>query len=139
MHKQILSALDITDSSNNSNANDDQIQEAISALLNNTKVLIHNIQRMNRECDSYQYSIADVSQQWSLLEGFAQEINGRISGVEINRNLLRRQLLLLKERVEDAQVKSFDGTLTWKITDFDEKRSTLNKLNFSIFLLTFIE
>jgi len=47
----------------------------------------------------------------------------RTSGIEISQNLLYQEYLMLKERLADAQVASFDGTFTWKITNLREKRS----------------
>jgi len=45
-----------------------------------------------------------------------------MSRIEINQNVLYQQLLSLKEDIEDSKTTSFDGTLTWKITNFQEKR-----------------
>ena len=79
---------------------------------------------MKRECNDYRNSISVMmSEQLSLLKVLAQEIKDHISQEETNHNLLKQQLLALKERIEDMQATSSDGTLTWKITDFDEKRS----------------
>ncbi|CAF4288332.1 unnamed protein product, partial [Rotaria sordida] len=108
-------------SSNNSNVNDNRILGAISTLLNSTKNLNDDIHRINRESGHYQHPISIEAKQWSIFEKLAQEINGCIRGVEINQNLLYQQLLLLKERVEDAQSTSSDGTFMWKITNFEEK------------------
>jgi hypothetical protein len=78
---------------------------------------------MNGKLGSYEHSISVITQRWSSLKILAQEINDCISGIEINQNLLHQQLLSSKECFEDAQATSYDGTLTWKITNFQEKRS----------------
>jgi hypothetical protein len=78
---------------------------------------------MNGELGGYQNCISVVAQQLPLLKTLAQEINDRIPGIEINQKLLYQEYLSLKERVEDVQAASFDGTLTWKIANFLEKRS----------------
>jgi hypothetical protein len=78
---------------------------------------------MNREFNDYRNSIIFMSEQLSLLKVLAQEIKDHILKEEINHKLLEQQLSALKERIEDMQATSSDGTLTWKITDFDEKRS----------------
>ncbi|CAF3987320.1 unnamed protein product [Rotaria sp. Silwood1] len=122
IHQEILSTFSLICTSNNSNLNHSQIQGTISNLLNSTKVRNNDIQRINRELNSHQYAISVMAQQWSSFKTIVQEINDHIYGIEINRNLLYQQFLILKENVEDAQATSFDGTLTWKITNFQEKR-----------------
>ncbi|CAF4955358.1 unnamed protein product, partial [Rotaria sp. Silwood1] len=122
IHQEILSTFSLICTSNNSNLNHSQIQGIISNLLNSTKVRNNDIQRINRELNSHQYDISVMAQQWSSFKTIVQEINDHIYGIEINRNLLYQQFLILKENVEDAQATSFDGTLTWKITNFQEKR-----------------
>jgi chromosome segregation ATPase len=99
------------------------MEGAMSILLNSIKSLNDDIQRMNRELSGYQYSISVLAQQVSSLKTLVQELNDYILGIEINQNLLYQQLLSLKEYVENFQATSFDGTLTWKIKNFQEKRS----------------
>jgi len=59
----------------------------------------------------------------STLSNTANISTDRTSGIEISQNLLYQEYLMLKERLADAQVASFDGTFTWKITNLREKRS----------------
>ncbi|CAF4072759.1 unnamed protein product, partial [Rotaria sp. Silwood2] len=138
IHQEILSALRLICPTNNSNLNHGQIQGTISNLLNSTKIRNDDIQRINRELSSHQYSSSIMAQQRSLFKAIVQEINDHIYGIEINQNLLYQKFLLLKENVEDAQSTSFDGTLTWKITNFQEKRTdAMSERKISIYSLPF--
>jgi hypothetical protein len=48
----------------------------------------------------------------------------RTSEIGVNQNLLYRERPMLEERDTNAQSTSFNSTLTWKITNIREKRST---------------
>ncbi|CAF3978944.1 unnamed protein product [Rotaria sordida] len=134
IHQEIHSALCLISPVNNSNINHSQIQGIISNLLNSTKVRNDEIQRINGQLNNHQHSISVMTQQWSSFKTIVQEINDHIYRIEINQNLLYQQFLLLKENVEDAQATSFDGTLTWKIMNFQEKRmDATSERNLSIY------
>lgn len=106
----------------NSNINNNHIQGAMSTLLNSINVLNDDIQRMNEEIHSDQHPILVLVQQCSLLKILVKAFSDCMSRIEINQNVLYQQLLSLKEDIEDSKTTSFDGTLTWKITNFQEKR-----------------
>jgi hypothetical protein len=43
--------------------------------------------------------------------------------VKHNQDILNQDLISLKEKIDDMQNVSYDGTFVWKITSFKEKMS----------------
>ncbi|CAF1476967.1 unnamed protein product [Rotaria sp. Silwood1] len=68
----------------------------------------------------------------TLVEGFLQiklsveESQSFLEGVKHNQDILNQDLASLKEKINDIEHVSYDGTFIWKITNFQEKMSTLN-------------
>jgi hypothetical protein len=52
-----------------------------------------------------------------------EESNSLLAAINTNMLILQQNLSLLKQTYEDQQVSSYDGTLVWKITQFQDKMS----------------
>jgi hypothetical protein len=52
-----------------------------------------------------------------------QESHSFLEGVKHNQDIINQDLSSLKEKVNDMQYVSYDGTFVWKITNFKEKMS----------------
>jgi hypothetical protein len=61
----------------------------------------------------------------------------RTSEIRPTEQLSYQQHPILDERDENAQIASFDGTLTWQITDIIEKRSNYQVDILKTFFLSF--
>jgi hypothetical protein len=47
-----------------------------------------------------------------------------LDGIKPNQEILQQDVASLKQKVDDMQYVSYDGTLIWKISGFREKMST---------------
>jgi hypothetical protein len=52
-----------------------------------------------------------------------EESHSFLQGVKHNQDILNQDLASLKEKINDMQYVSYDGTFVWKITNFKEKMS----------------
>jgi hypothetical protein len=73
----------------------------------------------------------------TLTKGFAglkldiQEQSTYLDGVKPNQEILHQDVASFKQKVEDSSPVSYDGTLTWKISNFAEKMGEIfiNKIH----------
>jgi hypothetical protein len=62
-----------------------------------------------------------LNNEFSLVKLSIQEQNTFLDGLKTNQEILQQDIALLKQKIEDLQFNSYDGTLIWKITNFAEK------------------
>ena len=63
------------------------------------------------------------TQELTSLKLSIQEQSAFLDGIKPNQEILQQEVASLKQKVDDAQYVSYDGTLIWKITSFQEKMS----------------
>ena len=109
-----------TESTNdeNNNVQLQQIHETINILVGGISVLNDDIQRLSNESVRMQSSVESLTQDYASLKTSIEEHTAFLNGFNINQGIIQQDLESLKQTVDDMQYASYDGTLTWKITDF---------------------
>ena len=103
----------------------EELNETIAILTDGVKSLSEDVERLDIESTQLQ-NIVDT------LQRDCASINLTIDGQNQQRNerehqlhLMKRDLAELKEEVNERELTSDDGTLVWKITNFQEKMSEI--------------
>ena len=84
------------------------------------KILSDGVQTLN---DDRQRFNNESLQSQIIPQTFAQETMSLVESVIPNRNILKQDLSSLKEKIDELQYISYDGSFVWKITNFKEKMS----------------
>ena len=100
-----------------------EVYETINILASGIQALSDDTQRISSESIRVQSSIDSLAKEFASLQVSVQEQGAFLDGIKPNQEILQQEMASLKQRVDDAQYVSDDGTLTWKITSFHEKMS----------------
>ncbi|CAF3814798.1 unnamed protein product, partial [Rotaria sordida] len=98
-----------------------QTYEIINILASAIQTLNDEIQRFSSESIRLQSSIESLTLDFSSIKLSVQEQGSFIDGVKPNQEILQQDIASLKEKIDDIQYVSYDGTFIWKITNFHEK------------------
>ncbi|CAF1336428.1 unnamed protein product, partial [Rotaria sordida] len=98
-----------------------EIYETINILASGIQTLNDDTQRLSSESIRLQSSTESLTQEFSSLKLSIQEQSSFLDGVKPNQEILQQDVASLKQKVDDMQYVSYDGTLIWKITSFHEK------------------
>jgi predicted nucleic acid-binding Zn-ribbon protein len=80
-------------------------------------------QRLSNESLQSQLKLQVLSEEATNVKISIEESQGFLQGVKHNQDIVSQDLTSLKEKLDDMQYVSYDGTLVWKITNFQEKMS----------------
>jgi len=103
-----------------------EVYETINVLASGIQTLNDDTQRLCSESVRLQTSLESLKQDYSTLKLSVEEQEAFLTGVKPNQEILQQDVASLKQRIEDMQYVSYDGTLIWKITSFREKMSMLS-------------
>jgi FtsZ-binding cell division protein ZapB len=103
-----------------------EIYETINVLAGGIQTLNDDTQRLSSESIRMQTSIESLTQDFATLKLSVQEQSAFLDGIKPNQEILQQDVASLKQKVDDMQYVSYDGTLIWKITNFREKMSKFN-------------
>jgi GTP-sensing pleiotropic transcriptional regulator CodY len=104
-----------------------QVNNMISDVLNNVTVIDDNVHRIDNECCSYKMSLRVFNQEFDSLKMLAEENENRLRVTRAVQDFSLQVTESLKQRVDDRQAQTFDGTLEWKISDVRQKMGTIFK------------
>ncbi len=113
----------VTTTNENMSAQMEEIYEIINILAGGIQTLNDDTQRLSSDSIRLQSSIESLIQDFSSLKLSIQEQSAFLNGIKPNQEILQQDVASLKQRVDDMQYVSYDGTLIWKITNFREKMS----------------
>ncbi|CAF4728956.1 unnamed protein product [Rotaria socialis] len=99
-----------------------EIYETINILAGGIQTLNDDTQRLSSESIKLQSSIESLAQYIGSLKLNAQEQSSFLDGVKPNQEILQQDVASLKQKIDDLQYVSYDGTLTWKISKFHKNR-----------------
>ncbi|CAF4942854.1 unnamed protein product, partial [Rotaria socialis] len=99
-----------------------EIDETINILAGGIQTLNDDTQRLSSESIKLQSSIESLAQYIGSLKLNAQEQSSFLDGVKPNQEILQQDVASLKQKIDDLQYVSYDGTLTWKISKFHKNR-----------------
>ncbi|CAF0859721.1 unnamed protein product [Adineta ricciae] len=98
-----------------------KVCEAMNTLASRIQALNDETQRVSNESVRLQSSVESLTQELASLKLSVQEQGAFLDGIKPNQEILQQEVASLKQKVDDAQYVSYDGTLIWKITSFQEK------------------
>jgi hypothetical protein len=111
------------------------IKEMIDIFDGGVKALNDDVQRLNDESSQQSQLMKTAEQTSTMLKTSCEESNVGLNALYTNMSILQQNCSSLKQKVEEIQSISYDGTLTWKITDVHQKIS--KDINFSTFSLNY--
>lgn len=100
-----------------------EVYDMINVLAGGIQALNDDTQRLSTESIRIQSAIDSVSQDLSSLKLSVQEQGTFLDRIKPNQEILHQDVASLKQKIDDLQNVSYDGTLIWKITSFREKMS----------------
>ena len=109
-----------------------EVHETINVLAGGFQTLNDDVQRLSNESLRLQNSIESLTQDFSTLKLSVEEQTAFLDGIKPNQEILQQDVASLSQKIGDMQYVSYDGTLIWKITNFNEKMSKFN-LNKALF------
>jgi len=105
----------------NTNSQLEDVSETIDILAGGIQTLDEDSQRLNNESLYLKNSIDSLNKEFAALKLSIQEQNTFLDGLRPNQEILQQDLSSMKQKIEDSQFISYDGTLTWKISNVAEK------------------
>ena len=100
------------------------IGEILKVLSGATETLNNDIRRLGGESLQHSQSIEATNQCFTPLKTSCEESNAGLSALSTNMMILQEYCFSLRQKFEATQSTSYDGTLVWKITNFQKKMST---------------
>ncbi|CAF3315457.1 unnamed protein product [Rotaria sp. Silwood2] len=98
-----------------------EIYEMLHILSGGIETLNNDQQRLSNESLQIQVTIPTLTEELSKVKLSNEESNAFLEGVKYNQDILNQDLASIQEKMNDFQYVSYDGTLLWKITNFQEK------------------
>jgi len=103
-----------------------RIYERLNILSGGIEALNDDGQRLNSESLQIQIQQQALAGDSSQVKISTEESRNFLEGVKQNQDILNQDVSSLKEKIDDLQNVSYDGTFVWKITNFKEKMSKKN-------------
>ncbi len=100
-----------------------ELYETLNILTGGIEALNDDGQRLSNESLQSQIKLQALAEDTSKVQISVEESQGFLQGLKDNQDILNQDLTSLKEKINDMQYVSYDGTLVWKITNFQEKMS----------------
>ncbi len=140
MRSQLTDAqMDIDNHQNTSTADNafalnqlEVLRETIGILANGAEALNRDGQRLNNELPEHEMKLQRLLENVSQVKVAVEEENALLEGMTQNLEILHQDLASLKEKVDEKEFVSYDGTFMWRITQCGEKRSM-----YEIFLISY--
>ncbi|CAF3991198.1 unnamed protein product [Rotaria sordida] len=107
-----------------------ELFEMLNILSGGIETLNNDQERLSNESLQIQVTIPTLTEELSKVKLSIEESNAFLEGVKHNQGILNQDLALLQEKINDFQYVSYDGTLVWKITNFQEKMSKLSNYSY---------
>jgi chromosome segregation ATPase len=119
-----------TSISNNTNTQLVEVSETIDILAGGVQTLNEDSQRLHNESLYLNIKMDALNKEFAAIKLSIQEQNTFLDGLKPNQEILQQDVASLKQKIDDLQFISYDGILTWKITNFKEKMSqfSFNKI-----------
>ncbi|CAF4311150.1 unnamed protein product, partial [Rotaria sordida] len=116
-----LSRITTAGTSNPGTAQLQELFEMLNILSGVIETLNNDQERLSNESLQIQVTIPTLTEELSKVKLSIEESNAFLEGVKHNQDILNQDLASLQEKIDDLRHVSYDGTLIWKITNFQEK------------------
>jgi predicted nucleic acid-binding Zn-ribbon protein len=101
----------------------EELDETLRILASGSQTLNEDVQRLNNDLLEHETKLQSLTENVLQVKMAIQEENDLSEKITENVEVLNQDLMSLKEKIDDMQYISYDGTFTWKITKFQEKMS----------------
>ncbi len=99
------------------------LHETVELLSNGIHILDDELKHLTSESLQQSQSIETIDKILPMAKTSIEESNNMINAMNTNLAILQQELSSLKQKYEDLYATSYDGTLIWKISQFQEKMS----------------
>ncbi|CAF3937168.1 unnamed protein product [Rotaria sordida] len=99
----------------------EELYQTISILSDGIQTLHDDAQRLSTESICHQNLLNTYNEDLLKLKLSVEEKNAFCNSMKLNHEILQQDLESMKQKFKDLQNVSYDGTLTWKITNVQEK------------------
>ena len=100
-----------------------ELYETLNILMGGVEALNDDAQRLSNESLQSQIRLQTVAEDFSQVKSSIEESHRFLQAVKHNQDILNQDVASLKEKIDDMQYVSYDGTYVWKITRVREKMS----------------
>jgi hypothetical protein len=100
-----------------------EIYETLNILSGGIETLNDDGQRVSNQSLQSQIKLQALAEDFSQVKVCVEESQSFLGGVKNNESIHHQDLSSLKEKINDMQYVSYDGSFVWKITNFREKMS----------------
>jgi len=122
-----------SDINNNTHIQLQEVYETIDILAGGIQTLIDDAQHISDNSLRIHTEMEVLNRNFTALKISIQEQNVFLDGVKPNQEILNQDVASFKQKLEDMQFLSYDGTFIWKITNFREKMGNISSA-FEFFL-----
>ncbi|CAF1059374.1 unnamed protein product [Rotaria sp. Silwood1] len=91
--------------------------QTIDILSDGVSILNEDRERLSQESIVFNNKIETLTRDFSTLKLSIQETTTYLDGIKPNQEILYQEVTSLKQKFDDMQFISYDGTLLWKITN----------------------
>ena len=98
-----------------------QLNETMDILMDGIEALSEDTQRLSVDSLHYQTAVQSVSEEIVKVKAAIEETYSVIDAHKTSQQMLEQSIASLQQQVTDQQNVSYDGTLLWKITNFQQK------------------
>ena len=102
-----------------------EIHDTLNILSGGIETLNDDAQRLSNESLQSQIKLQATAEELLQVKESVEESRMFLEGVKHNQDILNQDFSSLKEKIDDMQYVSYDGSFVWKITNFQEKMSKL--------------
>jgi chromosome segregation ATPase len=101
----------------------ENLHETINILSSGGRLLKDELTNLNSESQQQSQSVETIDKMLPTIKTSIEETNNLLTAMHTNMQILQQDLSILKQKYDDQQVTSYDGTLVWKISQFHDKMS----------------
>jgi hypothetical protein len=100
-----------------------KVHETLNILKRGIETLKNNTQRLGNEILQFQINLQTLTSVISPLKISVEESDSSLNEPKLNQANISQRPTITNEKSDDNNCTSYDGTLTWEITNFKEKMS----------------
>ena len=101
----------------------EELYETIRVLGSGVETLNADTQRLNSNLVEHQIKLQHLTENVTNVKLGIEEESVVLDGTRQNLDILNQDLMSVAEKIDEMQYVSYDGTFTWKITNFRNKMS----------------
>ena len=120
-HKTTTNSVSLASSENDTQS--EAIKEVVDIFSGGIQVLSDEIHKLNNESSELTQMVDSTDQEVTTMKTSYEESSTNLRAWNTNLSVLQQTCSSLKQKAEENQSISYDGTLVWKITGVQEKIS----------------